>query len=41
MLDETHDEQYVYKLECLYEFWRQEQPIYIIIQMIMILMNEV
>ena len=24
MLDETNDEEYVYKLECLYEWWEQE-----------------
>ena len=27
MLDETDDEEYVYKLECLYEWWEQEQPL--------------
>ena len=27
MLDETNDEEYVYKLECLYEWWEQEQPL--------------
>ena len=27
MLDETDDEEYVYKLECLYEWWAQEQPL--------------
>ena len=27
MLDETDDEEYVYKLECLYEWWAQEEPI--------------
>ena len=26
MLDETNDEEYVYKLECLYEWWDQEEP---------------
>ena len=26
MLDETNDEEYVYKLECLYEWWEQEEP---------------
>ena len=24
-LDETQDEEYVYKLECLYEWWEQEE----------------
>ncbi len=24
-LDETDDEEYVYKLECLYEWWEQEK----------------
>ena len=27
MLDETNDEEYVYKLECLYEWWAQEEPL--------------
>ena len=27
MLDETNDEEYVYKLECLYEWWEQEEPL--------------
>ena len=27
MLDETNDEEYVYKLECLYEWWEQEVPL--------------
>ena len=27
MLDETDDEEYVYKLECLYEWWAQEEPL--------------
>ena len=27
VLDETNDEEYVYTLECLYEWWEQEQPL--------------
>ena len=27
MLDETNDEEYAYKLECLYEWWEQEEPL--------------
>ena len=27
MLDETNDEEYVHKLECLYEWWEQEEPL--------------
>ena len=26
MIDDTGDEEYLYKLECLYEWWRQEEP---------------
>ena len=27
MLDDTGDEEYLYKLECLYEWWEQEEPL--------------
>ena len=27
MLDETNDEEYAYKLECLYRWWEQEEPL--------------
>ena len=27
MLDDTGDEEYLYKLECLYEWWQQEEPL--------------
>ena len=27
MPDETNDEEYVYKLEFLYEWWEQEEPL--------------
>ena len=28
MLNETNDEEYLYKLECLYEWWEQEAPLH-------------
>ena len=27
LLDESNDEKYVYNFECLYEWWRQEEPL--------------
>ena len=27
MLDETDDEEYVFKLSCLYHWWEQEEPL--------------
>ena len=27
MIDDTGDEEHLYKLECLYEWWRQEEPL--------------
>ena len=27
MLDDTEDEEYLYKLESLYEWWQQEEPL--------------
>ena len=32
MLDDTGDEEHLYKLECLYEWWQQEEPLLIVIE---------